>query len=153
MFMKIMLASVKEAKKVYDLVQETIKSVYPNYYPSEVVNFFCNHHNLEAIKTDIDNGAICLFMEKGEIIGTGSYKENHITRVFVNPIHQGKGFGTKIIKHLEDNILDNHKEVYLDASLPAAALYEKLGYKSIKHERCFIENNRVLVYEVMKKSS
>lgn len=34
---------------------------------------------------------------------------------------------------------------------PAAALYEKLGFSTIKHERYPVENGVILAYEVMEK--
>lgn len=42
-------------------------------------------------------------------------------------------------------------KAYLDASLPAAALYEKLGFSTIKHERYLVENGVIFAYEVMEK--
>ena len=47
------LATIEELQAVYDLVQHTIKKVYPKYYPAEVVVFFCELHSKEAIKRDI----------------------------------------------------------------------------------------------------
>ena len=35
--------------------------------------------------------------------------------------------------------------------MPAAALYEKLGFSTIKHERYPVENGVILAYEVMEK--
>ena len=36
------LAIIEELQAVYDIVQHTIKTVYPKFYPTEVVDFFCN---------------------------------------------------------------------------------------------------------------
>ena len=47
-------AKAENAGEIYGLVQATIKAVYPRYYPREVVDFFCRHHNLEHILADID---------------------------------------------------------------------------------------------------
>lgn len=55
------------------------------------------------------------------------------------------------MKTLETRIEETYDSVYLDASLPAAALYEKLGFHTVKHERYPVENGVVLVYEVMEK--
>ena len=53
---------------------------------------------------------------------------------------------------LEVNFYDTvDDKAYLDASLPAAALYEKLGFSTIKHERYPVENGVILAYEVMEK--
>ncbi len=56
-----------------------------------------------------------------------------------------------IIKNIEEQIGRAYDTIYLDASLPAAALYEKLGFRTVRHERYPVENGAVLVYEVMEK--
>ena len=52
---------------------------------------------------------------------------------------------------LENTIALKYDKVYLDASLPASHLYEKRGYKTIKHERYPVQNDVILVYEIMEK--
>ena len=47
-------ATLQESESIYKLVQDTIKIVYPKYYPKEVVDFFCEHHSLENILRDIE---------------------------------------------------------------------------------------------------
>lgn len=145
------LAAVEDLQAVYDLVQHTIKTTYPKYYPTEVVDFFCRHHSKDAILKDIENGYVSVLKINGKIVGTGSFVENHITRVYVLPEHQKKGYGTFIMKNIEASICGKYEREYLDASLSAAALYEKLGFSTVKHERCPVENGVVLVYEVMEK--
>lgn len=34
------LAKIDDLQIVYDVVQHTIKTIYPKYYPAEVVDFF-----------------------------------------------------------------------------------------------------------------
>ena len=52
------LAYKNDLEAVYDVVQRTIKEIYPKYYPKEVVDFFCEHHSREAILKDIENGDV-----------------------------------------------------------------------------------------------
>lgn len=151
MIMIYELATIEELQAVYDMVQHTIKTVYPNYYPQEVVEFFCELHSKEAIKRDIKNGYVSVLKIDGNIIGTGCFADNHITRVYVLPEHQKKGYGTFIIKNIEAQISEKYDKAYLDASLPAAALYEKMGFSTIKHERYPVENGVIFAYEVMEK--
>lgn len=40
--MEYISATSKDAEQIFNLVQRTIKSVYPKYYPKEVVDFFAN---------------------------------------------------------------------------------------------------------------
>lgn len=55
------------------------------------------------------------------------------------------------MKQIEVQISEKYDKAYLDASLPAAALYEKLGFSTIKHERYSLRNEVILVYEIMEK--
>ena len=146
-----MWRNLENLQRVYDVVQHTIKTVYPKYYPMEVVDFFCELHSKAAIKRDIENGYVGVLKIDGNIIATGCFVDNHITRVYVLPKHQKLGYGTFIIKNIEAQISKNYNKAYLDASLPAAALYEKLGFCTIKHERYPVENGVILAYEIMEK--
>lgn len=144
-------AAVEHLQDIYDVVQHTIKTVYPRYYPKEVVDFFCALHSREAIEKDMEKGNVGILRADGRIVATGCFEGNHITRVYVLPEYQKRGIGTQIMKTLEARIGENCDSVCLDASLPAAALYEKLGYHTVKHDRYELENGVVLVYEIMDK--
>lgn len=145
------LAKIEDLQSVYDIVQHTIKTIYPKYYPAKVVDFFCGLHNKDAISKDIEKSYVSVLKIDGKIVATGCFVDNHITRVYVLPEYQKKGYGTYIIKSIEAQISDKYDKAYLDASLPAAALYEKLGFSTIKHERYPVENEVILAYEIMEK--
>lgn len=149
--MEYMKANETHIDTVFQLVQKTIKTIYPKYYPKEVVDFFCQLHNRKNIATDIKNGGVGILLDDMQIVGTGSCKENHITRVYVLPKLQGQGYGSYIMQTLENEIAKKYDRVYLDASLPASKLYEHRGYNTISHETWTVENDVVLVYEVMEK--
>lgn len=145
------LATKENLQDVYDVVQYTIKTIYPKYYPAEVVDFFCRHHSRETILKDIENGFVSVLKADDKIIATGCFVGNHITRVYVLPEYQKKGYGTFIMNKIEAQIAEKYDKAYLDASLPAAALYEKLGFSTVKHEKYPVENEAVLAYEIMEK--
>ena len=149
--MEYELATIEDLKAVYDVVQHTIKSIYPKYYPREVVDFFCELHSGDAIEKDIKNGYVSVLKIDGNIVATGCFADNHITRVYVLPRYQKKGYGTFIMKNIEAQISKKYHKAYLDASLPAAALYEKLGFATVKHERYPVNNEVILAYEIMEK--
>ena len=149
--MEYIRATKEDGAQIFDLVQRTIKSVYPKYYPKEVVDFFCELHSRKNIAADIENGSVGVIRNGNQIVGTGSYKENHITRVYVAPEYQKQGYGSYIMQCLENEISLNYDTVCLDASLPASHLYENRGYKTIKHEQWSVENDVILVYGIMDK--
>lgn len=133
--MKYIKAVIADIDIIYNLVQETIRTIYPKYYPSEIVEFFCNLHCKENIEKDIKEGNVGILIIDDNIVGTGSYIENHITRVYVKPEHQGRGYGSYIIHYLENEIAKNYNKAYLDASLPACSIYEHRGYETIHHDK------------------
>lgn len=149
--MEYIKATYENIDCVLDIVQNTVKTIYPNYYPKEVVNFFCELHNRKNIAKDIQSGNVGVLLIDEQIVGTGSHDGNHITRVYVLPEFQGKGYGSFIMECLEDEISAKYDKVLLDASLPASHLYERRGYRTIKHEKWSVENDVILVYEVMEK--
>ena len=150
--MEYILAQSDHLEIVYDIVQKTILSIYPKYYPQEVVKFFCELHNLKNIEKDICGGLVGLLKEGDNFVGTGCYKDNHITRVYVLPEFQGKGYGTYIMNCLEQIIAQSYEKAYLDASLPASHMYEMRGYVTTEHCKWEVDNGVILVYEVMEKT-
>ena len=144
-------AKPEDAKEIYEIVQDTIKKIYPKYYLPEIVDMFCELHNEDNIGADIENGNVYVILENNKIIGTGTIKENYITRVYVLPEFQGGGFGTFIMNQLEEKIAKQYDKAELDASLPACRLYYNLGYKTIDHGILECAGGVILVYEIMEK--
>ena len=66
-------ATKENLQEIYDVVQHTIKTIYPKYYPTEVVDFFCELHSEEAIWKDIENGDVGILKVDGKIIATGCF--------------------------------------------------------------------------------
>lgn len=149
--MKYRKATRENADGIFLIVQRTITTIYPKYYPTEVVDFFCELHDRAHIAADIEKGNVGILTVNDRIVGTGSHDGNHITRVYVLPEFQGKGYGSFIMQCLEDEIGKTYDAVLLDASLPACRLYEQRGYHTVCHEKYPVRNDVVLVYEVMDK--
>lgn len=99
--------------------------------------------NLKLNKKDIKkyildsfkNGKIFGYFLNEKLIACGGVvidkeKIAYIRHVFVLPEFQGKGIGTKIMKHLEKNAEKSKKlRLYVLVENHAVDFYEKLGYK------------------------
>ena len=149
--MKYITAIADMVDIINDVLHTTIRTVYPKYYPQEVVDFFCQLHNREHILERIASGNMGVLVDKDTIIGTGCYDSNHITGVYVLPNYQKQGCGSRIMDCLEAEISKEYDTVILDASLSAVCLYEHRGYKTIGHGIYELENGVKLVYEIMEK--
>lgn len=140
------------ADAIHNILHTTIQTVYPKYYPKEVVDFFCRHHSKAHILDGIATGNMGVLTVDNVIAGTGCFDGNHITGVYVLPDYQNRGFGSKILNCLEAEIGRKHNTAVLDASLPAVCLYEHRGYKTVGHGIYELENDVKLVYEIMEKN-
>ena len=184
-------AALNDTGEITALIEKTVRKIYPRYYPEIVADFFCMLHSKERIREDIQAGNVWKLVCDGRMVATGSLTENHITRVYVLPECQGKGYGRRMMEYLERKVLENkhfeesrseesipkenftkenrsekslseenlpeerlfakQKTVVLDASLPACGFYEKMGYRTVRHEQMQLWNDAVLVYDVMEK--
>ena len=149
--MNIYKAEENDFKIVCKIVWNTIKEIYPKYYPFEVVDFFLQHHNQGNILSDLKNGKVYLLSDQNQIVGTGTLEGNCIKRVFVVPEYQGKGYGSAIMKYLEDRIAATKETISLDASLPSHSFYLKKGYCPLDYIKISVSNERVLCYYRMEK--
>ena len=150
--MEYIVATEAQAEAIHNVLQTTIRAVYPKYYPLEVVEFFCSLHSLDHVHEGIASGNMGAFVDDDDaVVGTGCFDGNHITGVYVLPDLQGRGCGSTIIDHLEEAIAQDHDVAVLDASLPAACLYEHRGYRTIGHGIIDLDNGVKLVFEKMEK--
>ena len=150
--MEYVTATSDMINAVYNVLHTAIETIYPKYYPNEVVDFFCRYHSKEHIWDGIATGNMGVLSDGDVIAGTGCFFDNHITGVYVLPCYQGQGCGSQIMDCLEAEISKKYDKAILDASLPGVCLYEHRGYKTVGHGLYELENNVKLVYEIMEKN-
>lgn len=150
--MNIIKASQNDFETVKSIIHITISKIYPKYYPAGAVDYFLKHHSDKNIQQAINNGEVYLFENDGIYVGTGSIKENDISRLFILPKYQGKGYGTQSLDFFEDIIFKSFTEIILSASFPAYSLYSKRGYQPIEYNKILTENGDYLCYHLMKLS-
>lgn len=149
--MRYVTAVSNMADDIHNVLHTAIRTIYPKYYPTEVVDFFCGLHSIEHILEGIASGNMGVLVCDNRIVGTGCFDGNHITGVYVLPDCQNQGCGSYIMDCLEGEIAKRYDTVVLDASLAAACLYEHRGYKTVGHGKFELENEVKLVYEIMEK--
>ena len=102
--MKYITATTAMAEEIQSVLHTTIRTVYSKYYPKEVVDFYCKHHNREHILEGIASGNMGVLIDNKTIVGTGCFDCNHITGVYVLPCFQNRGYGSHILDCLEAEI-------------------------------------------------
>lgn len=144
-------AGLQDFIMVKRITHQTIKEIYPAYYPKDVVSFFLKHHSDANILRDIKNNRVYLLEVDGKPVGTGSISDNEIERVFVLPQFQGHGYGAFILDQLETIISKNYDYSKLCASLPAYNFYLKRGYTPVGYHQIKTAKGKVLCYHEMEK--
>ena len=149
--MEIIKATLKDLDSIKYICDTTINAIYPKYYPKGAVDFFINHHSIDHIKEDINQGIVYIIKDDEKIIGTVTIKTNNMNRLFVLPEYHKKGYGKALISFTEEMIFKKYDSIIIDASLPSKSLYLKIGFKEIEYNKILTDNGDYLCYDVMKK--
>jgi ribosomal-protein-alanine N-acetyltransferase len=109
---------------------------------------------LDCLKT----GYHCIVLKKlNTIIGYSilmtAYDESHLLNMCVDNPQQGKGYGRKMLKYLENICLYSHSKIFLlevrESNLGAQNLYKSFGFKQIgvrkNYYRCLNGHENALV--------
>lgn len=150
--MNIQIAALSDLSEIHKLVETTIKNIYPKYYDKKIVEFFLKLHNRENIAIDIENNRTYILADNNKIIGTGSFLENHISRVFILPEYQNQGYGSKIMDFLESKIRLNYTYTVLESSIPSKEFYKNRNYVKLDEERLFIDDDFYFSFDVLEKN-
>lgn len=134
------------------ITRRTIGEVYPHYYPRGAVEFFLDWHNDKNILPDIESGEVYLIFDGGMAVGTVTLHEGEITRLYVLPQLQGRGYGRALLDFAEKAVGEKYGKIRLEASLPAAAIYWKRGYRVVDILTEAEGHGDVLCWDVMEKA-
>ncbi|MBL1226024.1 GNAT family N-acetyltransferase [Enterococcus sp. BWR-S5] len=143
-------ALAADTQAIRELTHRTIRSIYPHYYPQGAVSFFLTHHSSERIAEDIRQQQVFV-LEKEGLLGTVTLKNNEICRLFVQPEHQGLGYGRALIEFAEATISTHSELIRLDASLPSKIIYLNRGYQEVNSNCILADNGDYLCYDTLEK--
>ena len=134
--MKIRRFEEKDAKKVSELIIETLRKTNIKDYSADSIENYVNNFQPENVLERASWTHFYVVEEKGNIIGCGAIapywnkiEECSLFTIFISPEHQGKGIGRKIIETLEkDEYFLRAKRIEVPASITGVPFYKKMGY-------------------------
>ena len=134
--MKIHRFEEKDAKKVSELIVETLRKTNIKDYSADLIENYVNNFHPENVLKRASWTHFYVAEEKDNIIGCGAIApywdkvdESSLFTIFISPEHQGKGIGQKIIETLEkDEYFLRAKRIEVPASITAVPFYKKMGY-------------------------
>ncbi len=149
--MDIRKAESADLPMVGFITRRTIQEVYPRFYPRGAVEFFLDWHSDSHILPDIEAGEVYLLFDGGMAAGTITLHKDEITRLYVAPGLQGRGYGRALLDFGEKAIGERYGRIRLEASLPAAFIYWKRGYRVVDMLTESVGHGSVLCWDVMEK--
>ena len=149
----IRLFREEDLMSLKSMIHRVIATCYPGHYGTEAVRFFIDYHDEQAIRKDAREGCAVVLDRAGRTIGTGTLVGDEIKRVFVDVMVQRQGIGRRIMRFLEEKARSSGvTTVRLDASLPAKAFYDTLGYITMEKTFLSMANDQRLDYFKMQRS-
>lgn len=143
----------EDLQSVYRLIQHTIDTSYREAYPREAIEFFKDYHSREHILNDAATGYTAVAECNSEVLGTGTLLSTNIRRVFVNPLHQHRRIGKRLVNELERRAsLEKLATLDLEASLVSRQFWESLGFVIRREDYVPVRNDQKLCYYEMVKT-
>lgn len=150
--MKIRKAVPEDAVLIRHIVEQSIWGSYPDCYCPEAIEMFLEHHSMENIQKELKEHTLFLLLDGETAVGTGCLKGEEIKLLYFLPEAQGKGYGSFLLKALEEEAIRQGKtQVVLEASIPGRPLYLRRGYEELSHEQAIGPGGGVLDYWRMRK--
>jgi len=151
--MIIRKATEKDATKISKLILNTLDKVNSKHYAKRQLIIEKKNHTIIKIKRELKNKIFFVLIDNKEIVGVVQLdlKESAIDRLFLNPKYLKKGFGIKLMSHVENYAIKRGiRKIMLYPTDYALNFYKKIGYKVIR-EFIGTRNGGYPIIEMQKK--
>lgn len=135
---EIYRAERRDAEDVCRIVRSTILQVYSRHYPQAVVDEFIKSNDPQTILSDIDRGCVYYIRCGVSAVGTVTVRSDLISRLYVLPLYQGRGFGEALLEFAESRVAQLYKKAWLEAVPSSESFYLRHGYTFEKQCSCTI---------------
>ena len=133
--MKIRKATNKDAAKISKLILNTLNKVNSKDYTKRQLAIEKKNHTASKIKRELKKKIFFVLLDKKQIVGVVQLdlKEKAIDRLFLNQKYLKKGFGIKLMNHVENYAIKRKiRKFMLYPTDYALKFYKKMGYKIVR---------------------
>jgi GNAT superfamily N-acetyltransferase len=146
------LFQLPDINAMQSLMIETISTCYATFPPAYRQHWMEDHHSVDHILQEATEGLTLVVEYEGRIIGTGNIMGNRIQSIIVHPDFQRQGYGTELMRRLEQYARNNRiSAVQLWASTPARPFFERLDYQTLSEHQFKDPNLQEFKYYIMEK--
>ena len=151
---EIRRAAEGDADAISRIIVRALRETNAKDYPPEVISTLVLNFAPERVALLIANRQVYTAIVEGIVIGTASLQGSVVRTVFVDPDHQGKGMGARLMDVVESLARARSiTRLSLRSSITAHGFYKKLGYVPIREElhgreRTIIMEKHLAQYQV-----
>lgn len=121
-----------DSPAVSALIIRCLKEVNQADYTPQQIERLCQAFAPDQVKKRFGQRLSFVALQKGQIIGTVTLKQNEIGSLFILPDYHKRGIGQQLLRHIEQVALQNKQtEVIAYSSLTAIDFYQHHGYTQI----------------------
>jgi predicted N-acetyltransferase YhbS len=132
---EIRRAMTADAGGISRAVTRALRETNARDYPPHIIARLVASFSPERVAVQIASRIAYVALSEGVIVGTASLSDNVIKTVFVDPDHQGKGLGAKLMDIVERAARDRGIAVLsVPSSITALGFYARLGFVPVREE-------------------
>lgn len=134
----------EDAERCSKIMLKCIKQF--DSYTKENKDFLIKMSQIDKLIEKAQKTMFYVYEKDGEILGTGVFNNGEIRTMFIDPKHQRKGIGKKILGFLIKLAKSKgYNKVWVGVNPDAEKFYKKQGFKKIREENDF--NFRTIIME------
>ncbi len=148
--MQVRRGEVADAQSLLSVVQRAICISASPWYTPEQLSTWSSAFSESSIRHAVEASATFVAVADGRVAGLSNLISSvegraELDLLFVDPDFAGRGLARGLITAVErEALLLEARTLWVDASIPAARVFEHLGYKV---EYAYLKQFRDLVYE------
>jgi GNAT superfamily N-acetyltransferase len=128
-------ATETDADGISRIVIRALRETNAKDYPREVISALVSNFSPERVAFFIASRQVYVAIADRTIIGTASLQGAVVRTVFVDPNHQNKGIGARLMDVVESFARARSiTRLRVPSSLTATGFYKKLGYVPVREE-------------------
>ncbi len=143
-----------DSERIVDLVHEVISFSLGNIYPPSALKWFYDYHSVKSVEDELNSNAVIYgAYDKDKLIGTVTYYDNELKRLFIHPDFQKMGIGKVFMSKVEELAEERGGQyVMLYANPNTWKYYNAKGYEPINFAAEEMEAGEFLAYCTMVKN-
>lgn len=131
--MKIRKFKKSDAQQVCEIIKRNDLEITSKDYPSKIIKFWFKETTSEYVLKKSKDRICFVFLDKKNVVGYISFKDNEIMKLFVNPDYHGRGIGKRLEEKIEGYARKNKiKNLIVRSNIGSQKFYEKCGFRKTK---------------------